>query len=107
MPSGQNLWNQLLKPDKRRRQGDLASLRRALWFAITASEAGMRDAMAAGNTDEFRKFVHALNQLGGTYIRCTLDGDLEARLARIEASLNTGGKQTYEQKRYRKEAGRD
>jgi hypothetical protein len=49
--------------------------------------AGMDDAALHDDTEGLQKWVHCLTQLSSTYIRATLDGDLEVRLKLIEKTM--------------------
>ena len=91
MPSGENIWNQLLRDDRRMRKGDLKGLLRKLWFAIEAAECGLRDAMAAGDGDEVRRWLHIISQLSGAYSKAAVDGDLEQRVKSIEQRVAGDG----------------
>jgi hypothetical protein len=84
MPSGQNPWNQLLASNRRRSKGSLEKLQVKLWFAIETADAGLKGAMQEANSEEVRKWVHVISQLGSTYIKAVVDGDLEARLKALE-----------------------
>ena len=84
MPSGENIWNQLLKEDRRMRKGDLKGLLRKLWFAIETAESGLRGAMQEGDSEEVRRWLHVTSQLASVYAKVSLDGDLEARVKMLE-----------------------
>ena len=84
MPSGENIWNQLLKEDRRMRKGDLKGLLRKLWFCIESAESGLRGAMQEGESEEVRKWLHVTSQLASVYAKVSLDGDLEARVKMLE-----------------------
>jgi len=83
-----------LTPRKRRRKpGDLAALRRVLWSVIVEVEALMKtplgddDGEAAPRAHQalILKGAHALAQLSGAYTRVVEGGDLEQRIAALEA----------------------
>jgi hypothetical protein len=84
MPSGQNPCNQLLSSNRRRSKGDLGKLQVKLWFAIETAEAGLKGAMQEADSEEVRRWVHVISQLGTTYIKAVLDGDIEERVKRLE-----------------------
>ena len=84
MSSGENQWTQLLASNRRRSKGDLTQLQRKVWYAINVVETGMKSAMTDDDHEGIRKWAHALNQLAATYLRVTLDSDLEIRLKAIE-----------------------
>ena len=87
MPDAKNPWAQLLGKKRLRAPGDLNALRRRLWYAISMVMAGMDDAALHDDGEQVQKWVHCLTQLASTYIRATLDGDLEVRLKAIESAM--------------------
>jgi len=94
MPKGVNDWSQLLASRKHAKAGDLADLKRRLWFAVETIMAGMREAMQADDHDETRKWLHCLSQLSGTYSRLLLGDDVELRLRAIESAQGQGERRT-------------
>lgn len=74
---------------KRRKRdgGDLTKMRRALWRAVEAAEAALMDGAAAGDAAAVLKAVHAITQASGAFARLVEVGELEARLAELEAAL--------------------
>ena len=84
MPSGQNPWNQLLAGNRRRSKGDLNKLQGKLWRAIAIVEAGMLSAMEAGDGAEVQRWIHCLTQISSVYAKVVIDGDMEARVKRLE-----------------------
>ena len=84
MPSGQNPWTQLLASNRRRHKGDLGKLQAKLWFALEAADAGLKVSMQADDHDGARKWAHVISQLGTTYIKAVLDGELESRVKALE-----------------------
>jgi hypothetical protein len=84
MPSGENIWNQLLKDDRRRGKGSLGKLQRRLWYALDIAECGLREAMGNGDSGEVRHWLHIFNQLSASYSKVALDSDLETRIRLLE-----------------------
>jgi hypothetical protein len=75
-------------PRRRFRQpGDLTQLRRVLWRTIVEVEA-LLDTHPPSNALVL-KSTHALSQLAGTYTKLVESSELEARVAALEATLNT------------------
>ncbi|OZC04029.1 hypothetical protein [Rubricoccus marinus] len=62
-------------------------MRGRLWRAVEAAEAVLMDSAERGNIDGVLRAVHALTQASGAYARLIETGELEARLAALEASL--------------------
>jgi hypothetical protein len=69
-----------LKPP--RKSGDLASLKRKLWYSILTAE-GILGSEAP--IDDKLKAVHAMAQAASVYVNLTKLSDMEARLATLEA----------------------
>jgi len=88
MPSGQNPWNQALKKRRRRNAGSLEALRRQLWDWLRIVDDGLQAAIESGEQEIAIRWIHAGNQTATSYIKATLDGDLEARLKALEAKLS-------------------
>ena len=68
---------------RRRRPGDLSSLRRTLWAALLTAEELCDDP----DPNIRLRALHAMSQLGATYMRTVEACDLEERLAQLEAAL--------------------
>jgi hypothetical protein len=68
-----------LKPP--RKAGDLASLKRKLWYAILTAEGILA---SEATLDEKLKGVHAIAQVASVYINLTKVSDLEARVSQLE-----------------------
>lgn len=78
------------RPARRRRHkpGDLAALTRVLWQAILEGEA----ILARPESDEQAlRAIHALSQACGQYSRLLSQGELESRVAALEATVAQGG----------------
>jgi hypothetical protein len=75
------------KPTRKRRRkaGDIATLRRVLWASILASEQLLID----NDPDRRLRAVHALTQASATYARLTETSDLENRIVALEQALGT------------------
>jgi hypothetical protein len=84
MPSGENIWNKLLRDNRRMRKGDLGKLQRKLWFCIEAAETGLRGAMQEDNGEEIRRWLHVTSQLAAVYSKVVIDSDLEQRIKLLE-----------------------
>jgi predicted phage tail protein len=71
MASGDTLWNQLLNKKRIRGYGDLARLKGRLWHCMNICNAGIDEAIRAKqvDTEEVRRWIHAMNQVASTYIR--------------------------------------
>lgn len=91
MPRAENPWNDILNVQRWRKSGDLSQLRRRLWRVLLAFECGLNEAMAEGNGEDVRRWGHALNQVAGTYLKVTLDGDIEQRLKALEERATYAG----------------
>jgi hypothetical protein len=75
-------------PRKRpRKAGNLPALQRILWLGVLEAEAIL---LKGGSLDSRLKAIHALATIGGAYARL-LEGDMEKRLAAIEARLEAHG----------------
>lgn len=66
---------------RRRKPGDIASLRRTLWAGILSIE----DLLAADDPAMRIRAAHALATLSGSYLKALEAADLEARIAALEA----------------------
>jgi hypothetical protein len=84
MPSGENVWNELLKTMRPKAKGSLVALQVKLWRGIRAAELGMNKAMAENDSDEVRRWLHVMQQLAGVYIKTVVDADIELRLGQLE-----------------------
>ena len=73
-----------LKPP--RKSGDLASLKRKLWYAILTAEGILASEAPLGDK---LKGVHALSQAASVYMNITKLTDLEARVAPLEAAVHS------------------
>jgi len=71
---------------RRRRPGDLSSLRRTLWAALLTGEE------LADNPDPAVRLraLHAISQLAATYLRAIEVSDIEERLRKLEAAVQEG-----------------
>jgi hypothetical protein len=74
-----------MRRKRRLKAGDLADLRRVLWRTIVEVES-LLDTRPPSN-DLVLKSAHALAQLAGSYTRLVETADIEARLAKLEATL--------------------
>lgn len=72
---------------RRKKTGDLADMRSALWRAVEIAEGAMLDAAENEDGPAALKAVHALTQASGAYARLVEVGEMEARLAEVEAAL--------------------
>jgi uncharacterized small protein (DUF1192 family) len=70
---------------KRKRQGTLQDVLEALWQAVTAAEDVL--ASCGGEAEQTMKAVHCLSQAAGQYAKLLEVGELESRLALVEAAL--------------------
>ncbi len=70
----------------RRSLGDLSAARRRTYAAMEYAEAVMRDAAAKGNHATVLRAVHATIQAGSAFAKLVEVGELEARLADLEAA---------------------
>ncbi len=69
---------------KRQQTGNLKALQRKLWVALLHAE----DVLEQAEQAELRlKAVHALSQCAGQYAKLLEIGELEARMAEVEARL--------------------
>ncbi len=66
---------------RRRKPGDLSSLRRSLWAAILTAEGLCDDADAAVRL----RALHAMATLAGSYLKTLEIAELEQRIAALEA----------------------
>lgn len=72
---------------RRRAAGSLDDARRVLWSALTAAETILDDATEQRDAPTVLKAVHALTQATAAYARVVEAGELEARLAEVEAHV--------------------
>ncbi len=69
---------------KRQRTGDLHALQRKLWIALLHAE----DVLEQAEEPELRlKSIHAFSQCAGQYAKLIEVGELESRLAALEARV--------------------
>jgi hypothetical protein len=87
VPDAKNPWAQLLGKKRLRAPGDLNALRRRIWYAISMAMAGMDDAALHDDGEAVQRWIHCLSQLSNTYVRVSLDSDIESRLKALESSL--------------------
>jgi hypothetical protein len=66
---------------RRPKPGDLAALRRRLWYALTEIETLIED----NDSMVKLKAAHALATMAGAYLKATELSDLEARLQALES----------------------
>ena len=76
-----------LSRKRRAKPADLAAVTARQWQAVEAAEAVLLDAAAADDGTLALKAVHALTQAAGAYAKLLEVGEIEARLAEIEAAL--------------------
>jgi hypothetical protein len=72
------------KNKRRRKPGDLSSLRRSLWAGILTAEELCDDP----DPQVRLRALHALATLAGVYLRTVEASDLEARIVQLEAALH-------------------
>ena len=77
-----------LAKKKRSAPGNIADLLERQWRAVEAAEAVLLDACTAEDATLVLKGVHALTQASGAYAKLIEVGELEARLADLEARLD-------------------
>ena len=68
---------------RRRKQGDLGSLRRSLWAGLLRVE----DLLADDDPGTAIRAAHALAALSGAYLKAIELHDIAARIARLESTL--------------------
>ncbi len=68
-----------------RKPGNLPALQRKLWGAILHAEEVLEQACQDGEPELRLKAVHALSQCAGQYAKLLEVGEIEARLAALEA----------------------
>ena len=68
---------------RRRKPGDLSSLRRTLWAALLTAE----ELCDAPDPNVRLRALHAMSQLSAVYLRTLEVADFEGRLVRLEAAL--------------------
>ena len=90
MPSGENIWNQLLRDDRRRGKGSLNKLQRRLWYALDVAEGGLKGAMQEDDAEGVRRWLHIFNQLASSYSRVAIDSDIETRVKALESGTASG-----------------
>lgn len=79
---------------KRRRRpkpGTIEDLQKVLWNAVATLEERLLDTSDEEDADvaELCKLTHALSQAAGTFLKAVEVGELEARLAALEAAQGT------------------
>jgi hypothetical protein len=67
-----------------RKSGDLASLKRKLWYAILTAEGILA---SEATLEDKLKGVHALSQAASVYTNLVKLTDLEARVVRLEQAV--------------------
>lgn len=72
---------------RRRTAGSIDDARRVLWRAMQAAETILDDAEDSRDAPTVLKAVHALTQATAAYARVVEAGELEARLAELEAAV--------------------
>jgi hypothetical protein len=72
---------------RRAKPGNLAGLQRLLWRALKTAEAILDE---AAEPDMQLRAVHAISQASGQYAKLLEIGELEARIAALEAAQGHG-----------------
>ena len=88
MSETKNPYGELLSKQRLRASGDLIKLKARLWHALNVTLTGLDDTMAQDDAEEIRKWIHCLSQLSHTYIKCSIDGDIEQRLRVVEQAMS-------------------
>ena len=70
-----------------RKPGNLQALQRKLWGAIVHAEEVLEGASRDQDRELTLKAIHALSQCGGQYAKLLEIGELEARVAALEAHV--------------------
>ncbi len=76
-----------LAKKRARKPGNLAALQRLLWRALLTAEEILDSATEA---DMQLRAIHAISQASGQYAKLLEVGELEARLAALEAQSSPG-----------------
>ena len=74
---------------RKHKPGQLIDLLKMLWQALLEAEAVLETA-SEDNPELKLKAVHAISQCGGQYAKLLEVGELESRLAAVEAELAKG-----------------
>jgi hypothetical protein len=77
----------VLVKKRRRKPGNLQELLRTIWTAILEAEAVLLAASSRQDEEVTLKAVHAVVQAGACYAKLLEAGEIEARLAALEAAL--------------------
>ncbi len=72
---------------RRRKPGDIEALKRMVWNAITHAQEVLEQSALDGEPELRLKAIHALSQCAGQYSKLIEVGELEARLAALEARV--------------------
>jgi len=84
-----NVHAAVLVRKRKHKPGQLIDLLKMLWQALLEAEAVLETA-SEDNPELKLKAVHAISQCGGQYAKLLEVGELEARLAAVEAALAKG-----------------
>ena len=87
-----NPWHGRYAKRQIRKPGDLEDLKKKLWRALCAAEAVLDE---AEEPELALKAVHAVSQTAGQYAKLFEIGEVEARLAALEAKLDTMKERTH------------
>lgn len=87
-PHANSLQSRMSKK-RRQRAGDFTLLKRKLWVALLHAEDVLDEAI---EPDLRLKAMHALSQCAGQYAKLLQIGELEARLAALEALVQGGSR---------------
>jgi hypothetical protein len=74
---------------RRGKPGDLAALLKVVWHALSEAQAVL-DSTQGDNPDLCLRAVHAVSQCAGQYAKLLEIGELEARVAALEAGQKGG-----------------
>mgnify|MGYP001105632515 CR=1 FL=1 len=69
---------------RRRKPGDLATLRRVLWTGVLSAE----ELLGSENPELKLRAVHAIAQVSASYAKLCESSDLEARIVALEQELH-------------------
>jgi hypothetical protein len=75
---------------RRKKPGDLKQLQAILWEGMEALEKFCKAAVDAKDSQELRSIMHCLTQSAGVYTRLVEVGQLEERVAALEANQERG-----------------
>lgn len=91
MPSGDNLWNQIHRSNRRRAKGDVEQLRRQIWHSLRVAADAIDNAVSDGDQEIAIKWTHVQLQMSNAYLKILEAAEVAPEIAEIKKRLEGGG----------------